>query len=89
MWDLPCAMAAVSSTLRFAIVIVKTDGGYAAAAPDLDGCAARGETIGHAQHAIRQAVDRHVARLREQGLPVPTPSSQIGYVEVEGNPRAD
>ena len=77
-------MAAASPMLRFAIVIVKTDGGYAAAAPDLDGCAARGDTIGHAQHAIRQAVERHIARLRQQGLPLPSPSSQIGYVEVAG-----
>jgi len=75
-------MAAASTTLRFAVVIVKTDAGYAAAVPDLLGCAARAETIGLAQHAIRQAVERHVARLREQGLPLPSPSSQIAYVEV-------
>ena len=75
-------MAAASTTLRFAVLILKTEAGYAAAVPDLLGCAVKAETVGHAQHAIRQAVARHVARLREQGLPVPTPSSQIGYVEV-------
>ena len=77
-------MAAASNVLRFAVVIVKTEAGYAAAAPDLLGCAASGATIGHAQHAIRQAVERHVARLREQGLPLPSPSSLIGYVEIAG-----
>ena len=71
-----------SNTLRFAVVILKTDAGYAAAVPDLLGCAVKADTIGHAQYAIRQAVERHVARLREQGLPLPSPSSQIGYVEV-------
>ena len=75
-------MAAASTPLRFAVVIVKTEAGYAAAVPDLLGCAVSAETIGHAQHAIRQAVERHLARLREQGLPLPSPSSQIGYVEV-------
>lgn len=73
---------AASTTLRFAALIIKTEAGYAAAVPDLLGCAVQAETIGHAQHAIRQAVDRHVARLREQGLPPPSPTTQIGYVEV-------
>jgi predicted RNase H-like HicB family nuclease len=75
-------MARASSTLRFAVVIVQTESGYAAAVPDLPGCAVRGATVGHAQHAIRQAVERHVALLREQGLPIPSPSSQIGYIEI-------
>lgn len=75
-------MPGASTTLRFAVLIVKTEGGYAAAVPDLHGCAASGATVGHAQHAIRQAVERHVAGLRAQGLSVPTPVSQIGYVEV-------
>ena len=75
-------MAAAPTTLRFAVVIVKTEAGYAAAVPDLLGCAASGATVGHAQHAIRQAVERHVAQLRAQGLPLPIPSSRIGYVEV-------
>lgn len=73
---------AASNVLRFAVVIVKIEGGYAAAVPDLLGCAASGATVGHTQHAIRQAVERHVARLRAEGLPLPSPSSQIGYVEV-------
>jgi predicted RNase H-like HicB family nuclease len=75
-------MAAASTTLRFAVLIVKTESGYAAAVPDLRGCAVQAETVGHAQHAIRQAVERHMSRLREQGLPLPSPVSQIGYVEV-------
>lgn len=77
-------MPAASNTIRFAVIIIKTANGYAAAVPDLLGCAASGDTVGLAQHAIRQAVDRHVARLRAEGLPLPTPSSQIGYIEVSG-----
>ena len=75
-------MARIANTLRFAVVIVKTEDGFAAAVPDLHGCAASGATVGHAQHAIRQAVERHVARMRAEGLPLPSPTSQIGYVEV-------
>jgi predicted RNase H-like HicB family nuclease len=78
-------MATTSNTVRFAVVIVKTEDGYAAAVPDLLGCAVNGRTVGLAQHAIRLAAHNHVARLREQGLPLPTPSSQIGYVEVSVN----
>jgi len=75
-------MAGTTHTVRFAVVIVRIEGGYAAAVPDLAGCAVTGATVGHAQHAIRQAVERHIARLREEGLPIPSPASQIGYVEV-------
>ena len=75
-------MERAAPTVRFAVLIVKTEAGYAAAVPDLLGCAVKAETIGHAQYEIRQAVARHVARLKEQGLPLPSPSSQIGYVEV-------
>jgi len=75
-------MAAASQTVRFAVLIMKTEAGYAAAVPDLQGCAVSAPTVGHAQHAIRQAVERHMAQLREEGRPVPSPSSQIGYIEV-------
>ena len=75
-------MPAASNTVRFAVLIVRTESGYAAAVPDLPGCAVSATTVGHAQHAIREAVHRHVARLREQGEPIPSASSQIGYVEV-------
>jgi predicted RNase H-like HicB family nuclease len=75
-------MRVTPNTVRFAVVIVKTEDGYAAAIPDLLGCAVNGRTVGLAQHAIRLAAQNYVARLREQGQPLPTPSSQIGYVEV-------
>jgi len=75
-------MADASHTVRFAVLIVKTEAGYAAAVPDLQGCAVSAPTVGHAQHAIRQAVERHMAHLRKEGLPLPSPSSQIGYIEV-------
>lgn len=75
-------MVPTSPTVRFAVLIVKTEAGYAAAVPDLLGCAVTAATVGHAQHAIRQAVERHMADLRKQGLPLPSPSSQIGYIEV-------
>ncbi len=75
-------MVTASQTVRFAVLIVKTEAGYAAAVPDLQGCAVSAPTVGHAQHAIRQAVERHMARLRKQGLPLPIPSSQIAYIEV-------
>jgi predicted RNase H-like HicB family nuclease len=78
-------MTAAPNTVRFAVLIVKTEDGYAAAVPDLLGCAVNGSTVGLAQHAIRIEAQRHVARLREQGLSVPAPSSQIGYVELAVN----
>ena len=34
------------------------------------------------EQLIREAIELHLAGLREDGLPIPQPSSQVVYVEV-------
>ncbi|MBW7934760.1 MAG: type II toxin-antitoxin system HicB family antitoxin [Gemmatimonadaceae bacterium] len=69
--------------MRYAVVIEKAQGNYYSAyVPDLPGCIATGATVSKVEAEIREAIAFHVEGLREDGLPVPPPSSQVEYVEV-------
>ena len=68
--------------MRYAIVIEKAENNYAAYVPDLPGCVTTGETIEETEQQIREAIEFHIRGLREDGLAIPEPSSQVNYVEV-------
>ena len=68
--------------MRYAIVIEQADGNYSAYVPDLPGCVATGTSVEEAEQAIREAIEFHLDGLREEGLPIPAPSSRVDYVEV-------
>jgi predicted RNase H-like HicB family nuclease len=68
--------------MRYAVVIEKAEGNYSAYVPDLPGCVATGSTIAEVEAEIREAILFHVEGLREDGLPIPAPESQVEYVDV-------
>ena len=68
--------------MRYAIVIEKSDGNYSSYVPDLPGCVATGANESEVESLIREAIEFHVAGLREDGLPVPPPSSKVEYIDV-------
>ena len=68
--------------MRYAKVIEKAEGNYAAYVPDLPGCVATGATIEETERSIREAIEIHVEGLRADGLPIPEPSSCVEYVDV-------
>ena len=68
--------------MRYAIVIEKAESNFSAYVPDLPGCIATGATIEETEISIREAIEFHIEGLREDGLPIPAPSSQVEYVEV-------
>jgi predicted RNase H-like HicB family nuclease len=68
--------------MRYAIVIEKADGNYSAYVPDLPGCVATGATLAEVESQIREAIAFHLDGMREDGVPVPPPSSQVEYVDV-------
>ena len=68
--------------MRYAIVIEKTENNFAAYVPDLPGCIVTGASIEETEHLIQEAIKLHLDGLREDGLPIPAPSSQVEYVEV-------
>lgn len=68
--------------MRYAIVIEKAENNYAAYVPDLPGCVATGRTIEETENEIREAIDLHLRGMREDGLPIPEPSSSVDYVDI-------
>ena len=68
--------------MRYAVVIEKSKAGYSAYVPDLPGCVATGPSVAEAENAIRDAIQFHIAGLRQDGIPVPAAASRVDYVEV-------
>jgi predicted RNase H-like HicB family nuclease len=67
---------------RYGIVVEKAQSNYAAYVPDLPGCVATGATVEETERRLRAAIEVHLNGLREDGLPVPEPTSIVNYVEV-------
>ena len=68
--------------MRYAVVIERAEGNYSAYVPDLPGCVATGATVAEVEQQIREAIEFHLDGLRDDGLPIPRPTSQVEYVEI-------
>ena len=67
---------------RYAIVIEKGESNYSAYVPDLPGCVATGATVEESESLLREAIELHLAGMREDGLPIPPPTSVVEYLQV-------
>jgi predicted RNase H-like HicB family nuclease len=67
---------------KYAIVVERAGRNFAAYVPDLPGCVATGESVEEVERLLREAIELHVAGMREDGLSVPEPSSVVDYLEV-------
>lgn len=56
------------------------DGSFSVWVPDLPGCASAGDTQDEALAMIREAIEGHIAVLREHGDPAPPPRSSARVV---------
>jgi predicted RNase H-like HicB family nuclease len=68
--------------MRYAIVIERANDNFSAYVPDLPGCVATGATLEETEQAMREAIEFHIEGLREDGAPVPPPTSRVDYIEV-------
>ena len=69
--------------MRYMAVIERGESSWGAHVPDLPGCVAVGETRDEVIGLIRDAIVLHIDELRREGLPVPKPSSEGEFVDVE------
>jgi predicted RNase H-like HicB family nuclease len=58
------------------------DGGWGAYAPDLPGLGVVGDTREEADQLIREGIKLHIAGLREDGLPIPEPTTTAERISV-------
>ena len=68
--------------MDYVVIVEKGPASYGAYVPDLPGCVAVAETHEEALELIREAIELHLDGLKEDGLPIPVPSSSIETVHV-------
>jgi predicted RNase H-like HicB family nuclease len=69
--------------MKYAVLIEQGNTSYGASVPDLPGCIAVGETLEEVQRLIREAIAFHLEGLKEEGLPIPEPTTLCEYVELQ------
>ena len=69
--------------MRYMVVVEHGETSWGAHVPDLPGCIAAGETREEVLRLIREAVELHIQGLAEDGQPIPSPSSEGEFVEVD------
>lgn len=67
---------------EYLVIIEQAEGSYSAYSPDLPGCAATGDTKEETLQRMREAIAMHLQGLREDGAPIPPPSSSAEYLAV-------
>lgn len=68
--------------MRYAIIIEQAEGNYSAYVPDLPGCITTGASLDEIERNIREAIEFHLDGLREDGLPIPIPSTVVEYCDL-------
>jgi predicted RNase H-like HicB family nuclease len=68
--------------MRDAVLFEKTDTGYSAYVPDLPGCITVGDTLLETVQLMREAIEFHLDGMREDGEPIPEPTTIAEYVIV-------
>ncbi len=66
--------------MKYLVVIEKANDNYSAYLPDIPGCIATGKTKEEARQNILEVLALHIEGLKEDGLPIPKPTSEADYV---------
>ena len=72
----------MSGTTRYVVILEKGPTSWGAHVPDLPGCIAMGESRSEVLVLIQEAIEFHLEGLREDGDPIPEPSSEAALVEI-------
>lgn len=67
--------------MQYVVVIEHGPESYGAYSPDVPGCVAVGLTVEEVTQRFQDALQDHLALLREAGEPLPAPTTQIVYVD--------
>ena len=68
--------------MRYVVIVEEGETSFGAHVPDLPGCVAVADTKAEVLKLIQEAIQFHIEGLKEDGEPVPEPSSSVEYVEV-------
>jgi predicted RNase H-like HicB family nuclease len=68
--------------MTYTVIYEKTSTGYSAYVPDLPGCVAAASTLAEAKALMEEAIEMHLEVLREDGDPIPEPTTLAGTIAV-------
>jgi predicted RNase H-like HicB family nuclease len=64
------------------VIIEKAENNFGAWAPDLPGCITTGRTVAETLANMQEAIQFHLEGMREDGEPIPVPSTTTAVVQV-------
>jgi len=62
---------------EYAAVFERTSTGWSAYVPDLPGLGVAAKTLPQTEKLLREAIEMHIAGMREDGLPIPEPQTHL------------
>jgi predicted RNase H-like HicB family nuclease len=68
--------------MRYLVVVEKGPTSFGAYVPDLPGCIAVGDSRDEVLASIHEAIEFHLEGLKQDGSPIPLPTSSSEVVEV-------
>jgi predicted RNase H-like HicB family nuclease len=68
--------------MTYAVIYEKGPASWGAYVPDLPGVITVGDSREEVEHLIVEAIQFHLSGMREEGLPIPEPSSFAGVIEI-------
>ena len=69
--------------MHYLVVVEEGPKSFGAYVPDLPGCIAAGKSREEVLTLIREAIEFHIEGLKENGEPIPQPSSSSEIVDVD------
>jgi predicted RNase H-like HicB family nuclease len=68
--------------IEYTVIYERGQTNWGAYVPDLPGCVSIGDTLAEVQENIKEAIELYLEVLKEDGKPIPKPSTEVGKVAV-------
>ena len=68
--------------IEYTVIYERGETNWGAYVPDLPGCVSIGDTLAEVQENIKEAIALYLEVLKEDGQPIPEPSTEVGKVAV-------
>jgi predicted RNase H-like HicB family nuclease len=68
--------------IEYTVIYERGQTNWGAYVPDLPGCVSIGDTLAEVQENIKEAIALYLEVLKEDGQPIPEPSTEVGKVSV-------
>ncbi|MFM6219799.1 MAG: type II toxin-antitoxin system HicB family antitoxin, partial [Dolichospermum sp.] len=67
---------------EYTVIYERGETNWGAYVPDLPGCVSIGDTLAEVEENIKEAIELYLEVLKEDGKPIPKPSTEVGKVAV-------